>query len=72
MTFGFGGASFARSWTSGLDLAGGGFASTGSGLATDRVGGPSYNLGLSDERARSIAHYLKDEVTKMIPRDYMV
>lgn len=29
---------------------------------TDRVGDPSYNLGLSDERARAIAHYLKDEV----------
>ncbi len=29
---------------------------------TDRVGGPSYNLGLSDERARSITHYLRDEV----------
>ncbi|MCA9708585.1 MAG: peptidoglycan-binding protein [Myxococcales bacterium] len=29
---------------------------------TDRVGGPSYNLGLSDERARAIAHYLRDEV----------
>jgi outer membrane protein OmpA-like peptidoglycan-associated protein len=29
---------------------------------TDRVGDPSYNLGLSDERAQSIAHYLRDEV----------
>ncbi len=29
---------------------------------TDRVGGASYNLGLSDERARAIAHYLRDEV----------
>jgi outer membrane protein OmpA-like peptidoglycan-associated protein len=29
---------------------------------TDRVGGPDYNLGLSDERARAIKHYLRDEV----------
>lgn len=29
---------------------------------TDRVGDPSYNLGLSDERARAIAAYLRDDV----------
>jgi outer membrane protein OmpA-like peptidoglycan-associated protein len=29
---------------------------------TDRVGAPDYNLGLSDERARAIKHYLRDEV----------
>jgi outer membrane protein OmpA-like peptidoglycan-associated protein len=29
---------------------------------TDRVGAADYNLGLSDERARAIKHYLRDEV----------
>jgi peptidoglycan hydrolase-like protein with peptidoglycan-binding domain len=28
---------------------------------TDRVGGAAYNLGLSEERARAIVHYLRDE-----------